>query len=505
MHLSSYIISTILYKRRKAIDAMRQHPIEIQGQQFTELMKIGENSIFFEHHALNENTTYEQFRKEVPIVCYEQFAPWVERSMSGENHVLTNVNPLWAAKSSGTTNSKSKIIPINEPSLQNCHYRGAKDVIVSCVTARPDTLAYSGSSLTLGGSQDIYAANSNIKIGDLSAILIDNTPEWVRLIREPKPEIALISDFEQKIEAIAKNTVSKNITSFAGVPSWNLVLMRKILEHTGKRNLLEVWPNLSLFMHGGIAFEPYRKQFQEMIPLDDMIYLETYNASEGFFAIQDDLDDPSMMLMLDYGTFYEFIPMKTLDDHTTAVTLEGVQVGVNYAMVISTIGGLWRYLIGDTVMFTSTNPYKILITGRTKHYINAFGEELMVGNADTAITKTCDTTGAIVNNYTVAPMFMQTNTKGAHQWLVEFETMPNCSVGEFAAMLDGELRKTNSDYAAKRENNATMDELTLTMLGKGTFVKWMTAKGKLGGQNKVPKLSPTREYVDDILEYNTLK
>ena len=505
MHLSSYIIRTILYTRRKAIDAMRQRPLEIQGQQFAELMKIGDNSAFFKHNALNKNSTYEQFRKHVPIVGYEQFAPWIERSVGGENHVLTNVNPKWAAKSSGTTNSKSKIIPINSPSLQNCHYRGAKDVIISCVSAKPNTMAYSGRSLTLGGSQDISSVNSNIKIGDLSAILIDNTPQWVGLIREPKSEIALISDFEQKIEAIAKNTVSKSITSIAGVPSWNLVLMRKILEYTGKKNLLEVWPNLSLFMHGGIAFEPYRKQFKELIPSDDMIYLETYNASEGFFAIQDDLNDRAMMLMLDYGTFYEFVPMKTIDDHTTAVTLEGVQVGVNYAMVISTLGGLWRYLIGDTVMFTSTNPYKLVITGRTKHYINAFGEELMVGNADAAIIKACEITGAIVNNYTVAPIFMQTNTKGAHQWLVEFETMPNCSISEFATVLDVELQNVNSDYAAKRANNATMDELVLTQLQNGTFVRWLAAKGKLGGQNKVPRLCPDREYVDAILEYNTPK
>ena len=499
MHFSSYILNTILAERRKAIDIIREQPLLTQQQQFTKLMKIGNGSAFFKNYALTKDCRYEEFRAKVPIVDYEEFSPWINRAIAGEHHILTNVNPKWAAKSSGTTNNKSKFIPINTPSLQDCHYRGGKDVIVSCLSARPETKAYTGKSLTLGGSQNISDVNSHIKVGDLSAILIDNTPPWVKLIREPKPEIALISDFQEKIEAIAKSCSTKNITSFAGVPSWNLILMRKVLEYTGKNNLLEVWPDMSLFMHGGISFNPYRKQFESLIPSPDMIYLETYNASEGFFAIQDDLNDAAMLLMLDYGTFYEFIPMKSIDDHTTAIPLEDVKIGVNYAMIISTLGGLWRYMIGDTVTFTSTNPYKILITGRTKHFINAFGEELMVGNADDAITQACQITQASVSNYTVAPIFMTTNTKGAHQWLLEFEEMPICDINEFTIILDQEIQRVNSDYAAKRTNNATMNILELSVAPCGTFDKWMAAKGKLGGQNKVPRLSPTREYIDAIL------
>lgn len=364
----------------------------------------------------------------------------------------------------------------------------------------PRSKAFQGKALTLGGSAKIDTQGvAGHKAGDLSAILIANTPPWVAMFREPKARVALIADFQQKIETICRTTVNRRITSFAGVPSWNLVLMNRVLEYTGKDNLCEVWPEMSLFIHGGIAFTPYRSQYEKLIPSTEMKYMETYNASEGFFALQDDPNDSSMLLMLDYEVFYEFLPMGSLDDPTQVVTIEGVKTGINYAMIISTSCGLWRYMIGDTVEFTSLSPYKIRITGRTKHYINAFGEEIIIDNAQRALSAACAATGASIAEYTAAPIFMEGKSKGAHEWLVEFSEAPS-SEELFIKTLDDTLQSVNSDYAAKRYLSTTLNAPCLRVAPSGLFYKWLASRGKVGGQNKVPRLSNDRRYIDPLID-----
>ncbi len=495
----STLLNRILLKslsgRLRAIDRYSSDPMQVQQDQFALLSK-NPNAYL---KQFGDISTIEKFQQNVPIVDYEGISPFIDKVRAGQGDALwAGSKSRWAAKSSGTTASVSKYIPITERYLQNCHYRGGKDTVALFLRNHPDSKALSGKSLTLGGSAKIER-EGGLLTGDLSAILIQNTPWYAGLKRAPSSNIALIPNFEEKVEAICRATVGKNITSFAGVPSWNLVLMNKILEYTGKSNIHEVWEDMSLFIHGGIAFTPYRAEYEKIFPAAQMRYMETYNASEGFFALQDDPTDSSMLLMLDYEVFFEFLPLSSLDDHSKAVPLEGVKTGVNYAIILSTSCGLWRYMIGDTVEFTSVKPYKLKITGRTKSFINVFGEEVIVDNANGALRAACQATSTQVLEYTAGPIFMENKSKGAHEWVVECSTEPS-SREEFARVLDTTLQQLNSDYGAKRENNTTLNAPTVHFVPVGTFQRWMESRGKLGGQNKVPRLSNSREHLDALIE-----
>ncbi len=501
MNILTTIVRSLTASRLRKLDESRRAPQAFQQSIFNSLIVAGRETQFGAQYVFKDISTLEQFQQRVSLHEYDALKPYIDRMRSGEQHVLWNTPVHWFAKSSGTTADKSKFIPVSNESLQRCHYQSTKDVLMFYINNYPKSRLFNGRALTLGGSHR-PEVDGNIRSGDLSALLIQNSPWYAEIVRTPPREVSLIADFETKVQRIAEIVTKQNVTNFSGVPSWNLVLMKRILEVSGKKNLLEVWPNLELFMHGGISFVPYREQYRQLIPSDDMHYMETYNASEGFFAIQDDPKDASMFLLVDAGIFYEFIPMNKLAEaqagtFTAFDTVETVKAGVNYAMVITTNGGLWRYLIGDTVMFKSLYPHKIKITGRTRHFINVFGEELIVDNVIAALKATCHATGAQVSNYTVAPIFMDASAKGAHEWVMEFETPP-ADIDAFATVLDKELCNVNSDYEAKRSNNTTLNKLVLTVVPKGTFYEWMRSRGKLGGQNKVPPLYNTREYVEAL-------
>jgi len=439
-----------------------------------------------------------EYQSRVPVRPYEEFLPFIERLRNGESNLIWPGETKWFAKSSGTTSSKSKFIPISRESLWGCHYQAAKDILTIYVLNYPDTRVFSGKALTLGGSNKINQAGNKSIYGDLSAVLIWNAPFYAELVRTPRQKIALIEDFEEKLELITKKTVTQNVTSFSGVPSWYLTLIKHVLAHTGKSSLLDVWPNLEVFFHGGISFTPYREIYKKLIPGNQMHYMETYNASEGFFGIQDDPSRADMLLMLDYGIFYEFIPSDQVNsDSVHALTVGEVETGVNYAIVISSNGGLWRYLIGDTIVFTSTDPYRFRISGRTKHFINAFGEELIVDNADKALEAACRGTGAIISEYTAGPVYMGEVSKGTHEWLIEFEKAPD-SIEEFTDLLDNTLKSINSDYEAKRHKDINLVRPVVRQVPTGTFTRWFRSKNKLGGQNKVPRLSNTREFIEEL-------
>jgi hypothetical protein len=463
---------------------MRRHPHEVQAEQLRYLAER------------RERVKYDR----EDIVEYDDIAPWIDRARGGESDVLWPGRVKWFARSSGTT-AKSKYIPVTDAGLRDAHLRGPRDVMAIFTELYPQSRVFGGKTLTLGGSRRVERDGESALTGDLSAILLENTPAWANLRRVPSVETALIPDFDRKVEAICRETVGQDVRSFAGVPSWNLVMLNKVMEFAGAKTVLDVWPNMECFIHGGIGFAPYRAEYERIIPSPEMKYMETYNASEGFFAIADDPARSDMLLMLDYGIYYEFLPMSKLGDRSAAVPLEGVRTGVNYAMIISTSNGLWRYMIGDTVEFTSTDPYRIRITGRTKHHINVFGEEVMVGNAADAMAAACMATGAEVSEYTVAPVFMHGKEKGAHQWVVEFRRAPS-SVEEFAAVLDKALQGVNSDYEAKRFRNTTLQAPVVSVVPEGTFMRWLAAHGKVGGQHKVPRLSNDREIVEELIMDN---
>ncbi len=498
MNLYPRIIKAGMTRRLKQIDHFRCHPVEVQEEQLRHLIERAAKTDFGRHHGFTEIRSICEYQSRVPLMSYEEFYPYIDRARFGGKNIVWPGETKWFAKSSGTTSSKSKYIPVTQDGLWRSHMQGPLDCIAFNVTKHPDTRVYGGKTLTLGGSHRIEREGEHALTGDLSAILIHNTPRIANIKRVPKTSTALISDFEEKVERICDECVGEDVRSLAGVPSWNLVMLKKVLDYTGKNNLLEVWPNLELFIHGGVNFSPYREIYHELIPTPDMHYMETYNASEGFFGISDDFSD-DMLLMLDYGIFYEFLPLANLDDPSKSVPIEGVRTGVNYAMIISSSNGLWRYLIGDTVEFTSTSPYRIHISGRTKHYINAFGEEVIVDNAEKAIRAACDATGAEVTEYTAAPIYMNINSKGSHQWVIEFSKQPN-EMKDFRNALDEALQNVNSDYEAKRCKNTTLYPPTVTPVPEGTFMRWMESRGKTGGQNKVPRLSNDRTYVDSILE-----
>lgn len=481
------------------IEQYAKNSFEIQKNQLSALIKAARDTAFGEQHDFNKISNISEYQNSVPLRQYEEIKLYIDIVRKGEQNILWPSSIRWFAKSSGTTDNKSKYIPVSNESLKHCHYQGGIDTIALFLKNNPDSLILTGKTLTLGGSHQIDQYNKKMKSGDLSAVMIRNIPRWADLFRTPPVEVALIAEWEKKLEAIVKVTLQQNITALAGVPSWNLVMIKHVLEYTGKKNLLEVWPNLELFVHGGINFSPYRVLYNKVIPSSKMKYVETYNASEGFFAIQSNLEDPALLLMLDYGIFYEFIPMDEFySENPKAFHIGEVQTGINYALVVSTNGGLWRYIIGDTVMFTSINPLKIILTGRTRHFINAFGEEVIIDNADKALQNACKSTGAIIYEYTAAPVYMNDNSNGRHEWLIEFETEPD-SLEKFSFILDETLKNINSDYEAKRYKDITLGAPLVKSLQRGTFFKWLQLKGKLGGQNKVPRLSNNRQYVEEIL------
>lgn len=453
-------------------------------------------------HSYSAIANYEQFAQSVAVQDYESLKGYIDRMRHGEKDVLWKGGCKWFAKSSGTTNDKSKFIPVTPRGLRNIHYRGATDVVAQYVVNNPSSRIFSGKSLILGGS---HAPNYNLPgtlVGDLSAILIENCPSLINKFRVPGKDIALLSDFEEKMDRIATLTSGMNITNISGVPSWMMAVLKHMLDITGKEYIDELWPNLEVFFHGGVAFSSYREQYRHLIRTPKMQYMETYNASEGFFAIQNDPSDLAMLLMIDYDVFYEFIPFEELNSpNPTVLPLWEVEVGKNYAMLISTSCGLWRYMLGDTVRFTSKEPYKIVISGRTKHFINAFGEELIIDNAEKGLLKACSATGARILDYTAAPVFMDENAKCRHQWLIEFSKKPD-SVEQFAEILDDELQQINSDYEAKRYKNKTMQQLEVVVAREGLFNDWLKGKGKLGGQHKVPRLSNNRQHIDELLLMN---
>lgn len=496
------LLKPVFKSRVKKIARYATEAEAIQRSVLKRLVAGAEKTEWGIKHNYSAIAGYEQFARQVGVQDYETLKGYIDRMRRGEKNVLWKGGCKWFAKSSGTTNDKSKFIPVTPAGLQNAHYKGGFDVVAQYVANNPQSRIFSGKGLILGGS---HAPNYNLPnslVGDLSAILIENCSPFVNMMRVPSKDIALLSDFEEKMEKIARATCNANVTNLSGVPSWMMAVLKHLLDITGKDSIEQIWPNIEVFFHGGVAFTPYREQYLQIIRKSDMKYMETYNASEGFFGIQNDPSDPAMLLMIDYDIFYEFIPFEELDSPSPCVLpLWEVEVGRNYAMLISTSCGLWRYMIGDTVRFTSKDPYKIVISGRTKHFINAFGEELIVDNAEKGLQKACEATDAQVLEYTAAPVFMDADARCRHQWLIEFAKEP-ASVEEFAGILDVTLQQINSDYEAKRFKNKTMQELEIVVARKGLFNDWLKSKGKLGGQHKVPRLSNSRGYIEELLKMN---
>jgi hypothetical protein len=491
------IIGKVFVPRQRALERHQNDGELLQRRVLTHLIRAAKDTEYGRHHAFTAMHGYDDFVKQVPVNTYEELKGDIDRMRQGETDILWPGRVKWYAKSSGTTNDKSKFIPVSPEGLQKIHYAGGRDSVAIYLRNNPKSAMFDGKGLILGGS---HVPNYNLPdslVGDLSAILIENINPLVNLIRVPGKQTALLSDFEVKRERIAREAMTKNVTNISGVPSWMLSVLTCMMEMTGKTHLEEVWPNIEVFFHGGVAFTPYREQYKRLITSPNMHYMETYNASEGFFGIQDDPTDKAMLLMLDYGVFYEFIPM----DGGDPVPLWGVETGKNYAMVISTSCGLWRYEIGDTVQFTSTNPYKFIISGRTKHFINAFGEELIVDNAEQGLAYACEQTGAEVLEYTAAPVFMDENAKCRHQWLIEFSKRPE-DLRLFASLLDKRLQEINSDYEAKRYKDITLQPLEIVEARPNLFNDWLKLRGKLGGQHKVPRLSNSRDHLEQLLKLN---
>lgn len=499
--LFNSIASWLLKKRYHQIELFLKYPGEVQEEVLFQLLGIAEDTKIGRKHEFGSIASYKTFAERIPIVSYEEIEPLIERTRRGEQNIFWPTNIKWFAKSSGTTNAKSKFIPVSTEALEDCHYKSGKDLLCLYLNNNENSQLFSGKSLRLGGSKELYEDNGTF-FGDLSAILIDNMPFWAELSSTPRSRVSLMGEWETKMNAIIQESIQENVTSLAGVPSWMLVLLNKVLEETGKKDLFEVWENLEVYFHGGVSFNPYLEQYNNLLPKKSFKYYEIYNASEGFFAIQDRNNADDLLLMLDYGIFYEFIPMEAygLPDQKVLPLWE-VEENKNYAIIITTNSGLWRYKIGDTVRFTSTNPYRIKITGRTKHHINAFGEELIIENAEEALKNSCQKTGAEIIDYTAAPIFMSGNEKGTHEWIIEFRKVPE-EIQYFTEVLDNALKSLNSDYEAKRYNSMTLKMPKVHMARKNLFYDWLKSKGKLGGQHKIPRLSNERVYVDELLEMN---
>lgn len=502
MNLTSIVNKLYFQPRRRELERYINKGEEMQHEILQYLVKRGKDTEYGRKYLFSTINNYNDFAQNIPLNTYEELKGYIERMRHEERNILWPGQVKWYAKSSGTTNDKSKFIPITHEGLQNVHYQGGKDVLAYYLSNNPNSKLFSGKGLILGGSHSPNYNFSNSLVGDLSAILIENINPLANLVRVPSKEVALLSDFEVKRDRMAKEVISQNVTNISGVPSWMLSVLLRVMELSGKKHLQEVWQNLEVFFHGGISFTPYREQYEQLISKQDMQYMETYNASEGFFGIQDDPNDKSMSLMLDYGVYYEFLPMDEFEsEKPNIVPLEGVEIGRNYAIIISTVCGLWRYEIGDTIQFTSLRPYKFVITGRTKYFINAFGEELIMDNAEKGIEAACKATGAQISDYTAAPIFMDSNAKCRHQWLIEFTKMPD-SISDFERILDSKLQEINSDYEAKRFHDVTLQQLEVVVARKNLFNDWLKLKGKLGGQHKIPRLSNSRKNIDQMLAMN---
>jgi hypothetical protein len=501
MKLLSPAISRLARLRLWRLENWINNPIEAQREVLQDLVTAAQYTEVGRKYGFSNLFTTKSFKQAVPIHEYDDLKPYVERIMAGEQNILWNTPINWFAKSSGTTSDKSKFIPISEESLEECHFQGAKDVITLYYNFNPESDVLTGKGLVIGGSHQVNKLNDETQYGDLSAVLMQNTPFWGHWLRTPELSIALLDEWETKIEKLAASTIQENVTSISGVPTWTLVLIKRILEITGKQNLKEVWPNLELYIHGGVSFTPYREQFDRLIGAP-ITYLDLYNASEGFFAAQDKPGEEGMLLFLQHGIFYEFLPVEEYGkDNPQTIGLEEVEIGRNYAIVITTNGGLWRYLVGDTIQFTSVFPFRVKVSGRIKHFINAFGEEVIVDNSDKAIAAACEKTGAIVKDYTAAPIYFSQEGNGGHEWLIEFEKEP-LDLKLFTYELDNALKNINSDYEAKRHKDIALRMPVVHLLPQGMFEKWLRSKGKLGGQHKVPRLSNDRKYIEEILALN---
>ncbi len=499
--LVNSIASWFLKKRFHQIELFLKYPNEVQNELLLELVTMAKDTEIGKKYDFESIKNYSTFAERIPVSTYEDYHQVIERSRNGEHNIFWPSPIKWFAKSSGTTNAKSKFIPVSNESLEDCHYAASKDLLCMYLNNNEESQLFTGKSLRLGGSKELYKENGTV-FGDLSAILIDNMPFWAEFSSTPSSKVSLMSDWEVKMQAIVDETINENVTSLAGVPSWMLVLLNNILETTGKKNIFEIWPNLEVYFHGGVSFVPYRDQYKSILPNKNFKYYEIYNASEGFFAIQDQNNSSELLLMLDYGIFYEFIPMDTYGTpKEKIIPLSEVEKDKNYAVIITTNAGLWRYKIGDTVKFTSINPYRIKVSGRTKHHINVFGEELIIENAEDALKKVCRKTKAEIVDYTAAPIFMKGKEKGAHEWLIEFKTPPK-DIDYFNELFDNALKALNSDYEAKRYNNMTLNKPQIHVARQSLFYDWLKQHNKLGGQHKVPRLSNTREYIDELLSLN---
>jgi len=500
MALINSVVSWLMKKRIHQIELFLKYPCDVQSEWLKKLLNVANDTEWGRKYDFKSISNPDEFRNRFPVGDYETIKPYIIRLRQGEQNLLWYSDIKWFAKSSGTTDDKSKFIPVSSEALEECHFKGGKDMLSIYCNNNPDTQLFNGKGLALGGSHQISDFNNESYYGDLSAIIIQNLPWWAEFMRTPNLSITLMDKWEHKIEKMADVTKDEDVTNISGVPSWTLLLLKRILEKTGKQNLLEVWPNLELFMHGGVSFTPYREQFKKLIPSDKMNYFETYNASEGFFGIQDRNYADDMLLMLDYGIYYEFIPTEDFEsDNPKTLTLGEVEAGKNYALVISTNAGLWRYKIGDTITFTSLNPHRIKITGRTKNFINAFGEELIIDNAEKALAIACEKSNAHIREYTAAPIYLSDKGSARHEWLIEFEKEPS-SIDYFTEVLDNALKSINSDYEAKRYQNMVLHLPIIKIAPEGTFYNWMKLKGKLGGQHKVPRLANDRRYIDEILK-----
>jgi GH3 auxin-responsive promoter len=499
MKLLSPAISRLARLRYWNIEQWVMDPIDAQREVLQDLVTHAQHTEIGRKYGFSKLFNVREFKKNVPVHEYDDIKPYIQRLMQGEQYLLWDTPVYWFAKSSGTTSDKSKFIPVTEDSLEDCHYRGAKDVLTLYYQCYPESDLLTGKGLVIGGSHQINAINEESHYGDLSAVLLQNTPFWSTWIRTPDLAIALMDEWESKIENLAKSTIQENVTSISGVPTWTLVLIKRILEITGKVTIKEVWPNFELYMHGGVSFVPYKQQFEKLLG-ENVHFLEMYNASEGFFAAQDNPHEEGMLLFLGHGIFYEFMPIEEYGKpQPRTIGLKDVELEKNYALVISTNGGLWRYLLGDTIQFTSRKPFRIKVTGRLKHFINAFGEELIVENSDKAIAIASKNTHSIVTDYTAAPIYFSANGNGAHEWLIEFEKEPG-NIQEFVYELDSALKTLNSDYEAKRHKEIALRMPVVHVVERGIFSNWLKSKGKLGGQHKVPRLSNDRKYIDDILQ-----
>lgn len=496
MAIVNNILGWALKKRIHQMELFIQYPIDVQNDQLISLLKQASKTEWGIKYDYAGIKSYQEFKERVPVSTYEEIFPYIERLMMGEKNLLWPGAVSWFAKSSGTTNAKSKFIPVSTEALDHCHFKGGKDLLSIYYNNYDQRGLFDGKSLSIGGSHQINPLNPKSSYGDVSAVIMQNLPLWAKAMRTPSLKVATMEDWEEKIEAMANECMDENITCLAGVPTWTLILLQRIIEKKGGKSILDIWPNLELFVHGAVAFDPYRTIFKELIPTPKMNYQEVYTASEGFFAIQNDPTSKDMLLMLDYGIFYEFIPT---DDESKTIPLSEVEIGKNYALVVSTNAGLWRYKIGDTVRFTSKFPYKIRITGRTKHFINAFGEEVIVENAEEAIKDACEKTNSLISNYTAAPIYFEGNDKGGHEWLIEFEKSPK-DMEEFTYYLDNKLKEINSDYEAKRYKDMALKMPIVHNIPQDSFYKWLKSKKKVGGQFKVPRLSNDRTYVDEILK-----